>query len=59
MAKAPKAEVSQTVRTEETTPAVVPSVPPKEKPKASDKPSPDAKPKKVYVTESGLTIEEY
>lgn len=56
MAKAPKAEVSK-VKEEAATPEVAPPVP--SNPKASDKPNPNAKPKKVYVSESGLTIEEY
>lgn len=59
MAKAPKAEVSSTVKTEEATPEVASSVPVQEKPKASDKPNPNAKPKNVYVSPSGFTIEEY
>jgi hypothetical protein len=59
MTKAPKAEVSRTGKKEEATPVVAPSIPVKEKPKASDKPNPDAKPKKVTVLDSGLTIEEY
>jgi len=53
-----KAKSSRPVQAEVATPEVAPQSPPREK-KAADKPNPDARPKRVYVTESGLTIEEY
>ena len=53
-----KAKVSRPVKKEAATPEVAPQLPVQEK-KATDKPNPDARPKRVYVTESGLTIEEY
>lgn len=54
-----KAKGSRPAKSEVATPKVAPPAPPEAKPKAADKPSPDARPTRVYVTESGLTIEEY
>jgi hypothetical protein len=53
-----KAKVSRSVKKEAATTEVAPLIPVRER-KAADKPNPDARPVKVYVTESGLTIEEY
>lgn len=54
-----KAKGSRPAKKEVATIEVAPLPPAIEKPKASDKPQPDARPTRVYVTESGLTIEEF
>ena len=56
MAKANKAEVSRSVN-EAATPEVAPQVPVQETPKKIEKPTP-GQPKR-YVTDTGLTIEDY
>ena len=57
MSKANKAEVSSSVKTEVATPEVAPQVPVQETPKKIEKPTP-GQPKR-YVTDTGLTIEDY
>jgi hypothetical protein len=59
MDKPKKARSSRPVKAEVATPEVAPQLPAQETKKYPDKPTPDARPKKVYKTESGLTIEEY
>ena len=59
MDKHNKAPRSRSVKKEAATPEVAPQVTVQETKKYPDKPSPDARPKKVYQTETGLTIEEY
>jgi hypothetical protein len=52
-----KANRSRPVKKEVATPEVAPQSPVQEQQKYPDKPSPKAR--KVYTTESGLTIEEF
>lgn len=57
MAKANKAEVSRSVKNEVATPEVAPQIPDQEAKKNIEKPTP-GQPKR-YVSDSGLTIEDY